>query len=321
MPVIFLQGFVGRLFREFGVVIAGAVLISAFVSLTLTPMLSARLIRKDKKHSRFYELTEPFFEKLIAGYRNSLQRFMVGRRMAFFIFGAAIVLIFLIGKSLQSELSPLEDRSWLRMLVTGPEGASYDYTDNFLQKLSDIVADSVPEKSVMLTVTAPALQVREQWNTGFVRLALLTPDKRKRSQQQIADQLSGMARQMTEAKVFVVQEQTISAGGGRAGALPVQYVVQNQEFSKLEKFLPKFMEEANKSKIFQGTDVNLKFNKPELSITIDREKARSMGISVSDIAQTLQLALSGQRFGYFIMQGKQYQVIGQVDRSDRDDPV
>jgi multidrug efflux pump len=148
----------------------------------------------------------------------------------------------------------------------------------------------------------------------------LTPDKRKRAQQQIADQLSRMSKQMTEARVFVVQEQTISAGGGPRGTLPVQYVLQNQEFSKLEKYLPKFMEEANKSKIFQGTDVNLKFNKPELSITIDREKARSMGVSVSDVAQTLQLALSGQRFGYFIMQGKQYQVIGQVDRSDRDDP-
>ncbi len=320
LPVIFLQGFVGRLFREFGVVIAGAVLISAFVSLTLTPMLSARLIRKDKKHSRFYEMTEPFFEKLINGYRNSLEGFMKVRRTAFIIFAVAIGLIFLIGKSLQSELAPLEDRSWLRMLVTGPEGASYDYTDSFLQKLSDIVADSVPEKSVMLTVTAPSFAGSGAVNTGFVRLALLTPDKRKRSQQQIADQLSRMSRQMTEARVFVVQEQTISAGGGPRGALPVQYVLQNQEFSQLEKYLPKFMEEANKSKIFQGTDVNLKFNKPELSITIDREKARSMGVSVSDIAQTLQLALSGQRFGYFIMQGKQYQVIGQVDRPDRDAP-
>lgn len=320
MPVIFLEGFVGRLFREFGVVIAGAVLISAFVSLTLTPMLSARLIRKDKKHSRFYEMTEPFFEKLIAGYRNSLERFMKVRRMAFIIFAGAIVLIVVIGKSLQSELSPLEDRSWLRMLVTGPEGASYDYTDNFLLKLSDIVEDSVPEKNVMLTVTAPGFAGSGAVNTGFVRVALKTPDKRKRSQQQIADQLSRVGRQLTEARVFVVQEQTISAGGGPRGALPVQYVLQNQEFSKLEKSLPKFLEEANKSKVFQGVDVNLKFNKPELSITIDREKARSMGISVSDIAQTLQLALSGQRFGYFIMQGKQYQVIGQVDRPDRDDP-
>jgi hydrophobe/amphiphile efflux-1 (HAE1) family protein len=322
MPVIFIQGFVGRLFREFGVVIAGAVLISAFVSLTLTPMLSARLIRKDKKHSRFYEMTEPFFERLINGYRNSLQSFMKVRRFAFLIFGISILLIVFIWTRLQSELAPTEDRSWLRMLVTAPEGASYDYTDNFLMKLSNEIEDSIPEKSVMLTVTAPGFSGSGAVNTGFVRLALKTPDQRKRSQQQIADQLSRMSRQMTEARVFVVQEQTISAGGGPRGALPVQYVLQNQEFSKLEKFLPKFMEEANKSKVFQGAgvDVNLKFNKPELSITIDREKARSMGVSISDIAQTLQLALSGQRFGYFIMQGKQYQVIGQVDRPDRDDP-
>ena len=320
MPVIFLQGFVGRLFREFGVVLAGAVLISAFVSLTLTPMLSARLIRRDKKHSRFYELTEPFFIKLNAAYRSSLEQFMKARHWAFIIFAAAIALIIVIGSSLQTELAPNEDRNWLRMLVTGPEGASYDYTDNFLQNLAKVVEDSVPEKTVLLTVTAPGFAGSGAVNTGFVRLALTTADQRERSQQQIADQLSGTVRKMTEARVFVLQEQTISAGGGPRGALPVQYVLQNQEFSKLETYLPKFLEEANKSSVFQGIDVDLKFNKPELSITIDREKARSMGISVSDIAQTLQLALSGQRFGYFIMQGKQYQVIGQVDRADRDDP-
>ncbi|HLG36211.1 MAG TPA: efflux RND transporter permease subunit [Bacteroidia bacterium] len=322
MPVIFLEGFVGRLFREFGVVLAGAVLISAFVSLTLTPMLSARLIRKDKKHSRLYDMTEPFFVKLNTAYQNSLVQFMKVKRWAFVIFAVAIVLIFAMGKMLQSELAPIEDRNWLRMLVTGPEGASYDYTDNFLLRLAGVVEDSVPEKNILLTVTAPGFAGSGAVNTGFVRLVLKTPDQRDRSQQQIADQLSRIARQMPEARVFVVQEQTISAGGGPRGSLPVQYVLQNQEFSKLESMVPKFLEEANKSKVFQGAgvDVNLKFNKPELSITINREKARSMGISVSDIAQTLQLALSGQRFGYFIMQGKQYQVIGQVDRADRDDP-
>lgn len=320
MPVIFLEGFVGRLFREFGMVIAGAVLISAFVSLTLTPMLSARLVRKDKKHSRFYEITEPFFERLNAAYRNSLEAFMKVRNWAWGIFVAALVLIFVVGSWLQSELSPLEDRSWLRLLVTGPEGASYDYTDNFLQKLAGVVEDSVPEKNIMLTVTAPGFTGSGAVNTGFVRLVLKTPDQRERSQQQIADQLTGISKQMTDARVFVVQEQTLSAGGGPRGALPVQYVVQNQEFSKLQTSLPKFLEEANKSSIFQGVDVNLKFNKPELSVTMDRDKARAMGVSVNDVAQTLQLALSGQRFGYFIMQGKQYQVIGQVDRADRDDP-
>jgi multidrug efflux pump len=322
MPVIFLEGFVGRLFREFGVVLAGAVLISAFVSLTLTPMLSARLIRKDKKHSRFYDLTEPFFVRINSAYQNSLTQFMKSKRWAFFIIAGALILIFVVGKNLQSELAPLEDRNWLRMLVTGPEGASYDYTDNFLLKVARVVEDSVPEKNILLTVTAPGFAGSGAVNTGFVRVVLKTPDQRERSQQQIADQLSGITRKMPEARVFVVQEQTISTGGGPRGSLPVQYVLQNQDFKKLESRLPQFLEEANKSKVFQGAgvDVNLKFNKPELSITINREKARSMGISVSDIAQTLQLALSGQRFGYFIMQGKQYQVIGQVDRPDRDEP-
>ncbi|HPA30386.1 MAG TPA: efflux RND transporter permease subunit, partial [Bacteroidia bacterium] len=319
LPVVFMEGFVGRLFREFGVVIAGAVLISAFVSLTLTPMLNARLVRKDKKHSKFYEKTEPFFQRMNQAYENSLKWFMEARWRAWTILGSAIVIIFILGRSLPSELSPLEDRNWLRLLITAPEGASYEYTDNFIVKISDVIEDSIPEKNGLLTVTAPGFTGAGAVNSGFARIVLTTPDKRERSQQEIADQLSGITRKMTDARVFVLQEQSLSAGGSRS-ALPVQFVLQNQEFDKLRDVVPAFLDRANKSPVFQGVDVNLKFNKPELNVSIDRAKANALGVSVDDIAQTLQLAFSGQRFGYFIMQGKQYQVIGQVDRENRDVP-
>lgn len=320
MPVIFLEGFVGRLFREFGVVIAGAVLISAFVSLTLTPMLNAYMVRKVPKKSRFYERTEPYFVKMVNGYDNVLARFMKKRWLAFVIIISSIGLIFVIGSSLQSELAPLEDRSWFRVSITAPEGASYEYTDAYILKFTDFINDSIPEKRICLTVTAPGFIGSGSVNSGFVRLALTEPDERKRSQQQIADYITRSTKAFPEAKTFVIQEQTISSGGSRGG-LPVQFVLQAPNFAKLKDKLPLFLEEANKSKVFQGVDVNLKFNKPELNITIDREKAAGIGISVSDIAQTLQLGLSGQRFSYFNMDGKQYQVIGQFERAKRNEPL
>jgi multidrug efflux pump len=320
MPVIFLEGFVGRLFREFGVVIAGAVLISAFVSLTLTPMLNAYMVRKKPKKSRFYEMTEPFFVKMVSSYDNSLARFMKKRWIAFLIIAGSFGVIYFAGNAVQSELAPLEDRSWFRVSITAPEGASYEYTDAYVQKFSDFINDSIKEKRICLTVTAPGFSGSGAVNTGFVRLALTEPNERKRNQQQIADYITKSTKAFPEAKAFVIQEQTISSGGSRGG-LPVQFVVQAPNFQKLKEKLPLFLEEANKSKVFQMVDVNLKFNKPELNITIDREKAKGMGISVSDIAQTLQLALSGQRFSYFNMEGKQYQVIGQFERAKRDEPL
>ena len=320
MPVIFLEGFVGRLFREFGVVIAGAVLISAFVSLTLTPMLNAHMVRKVQKKSRFYEMTEPYFVRLVTGYNNSLLGFMKHRWIAFVIIISTTGLIFFIGSSLKSELAPLEDRSWFRIAITAPEGASYEYTDAYVLKLTDFINDSIPEKKVCLTVTAPGFSGSGAVNTGFVRLALTEPGDRERSQQQIADYVNKSAKAFPEAKTFAIQEQTISSGGSRGG-MPVQFVLQAPNFEKLKEKLPLFLEEANKSKVFQGVDVNLKFNKPELNITIDREKAAGIGVSVSDVAQTLQLALSGQRFSYFNMDGKQYQVIGQFERENRNEPL
>ncbi|GAB1429636.1 efflux RND transporter permease subunit [Ignavibacteria bacterium] len=319
LPVIFMEGFVGRLFREFGVVIAGAVLISAFVSLTLTPMLNAKMIRSSHKKSRFYELTEPFFEGMENIYRNSLNAFMKRRQTAFVIILLCAGLIIGLGYVVPSELAPLEDRGWLRMQITAPEGASYEYTDSFMKKLTRFINDSIPEKEVCLTVTAPSFAGSGAVNTGFMRLRFSDASKRERSQQQIADYLSKQTSNFSEARSFVIQEQTISAGGSRG--LPVQFVLQAPNFEKLKEVLPKFLDKANQSPVFQGVDVNLKFTRPEISIAIDRDKIKDLGLSAADIAQTLQTAFSGQRFDYYIMNGKQYQVIGQVSRENRDAPI
>ena len=321
MPVIFLEGFVGRLFREFGVVLAGAVLISAFVSLTLTPMLNAKLVRKDPtKKSKFYTWSEPFFVGLDAWFKDAITNFFKQRWWALIILLVSVVSAIFFWFNLQSELSPLEDRNWLRLSVTTPEGTSFESTDKLMDKLSTFVDDSINEKAVCLTVTAPGFAGSGAVNTGFVRIALSQADDRKRSQADIANYINKNIAQFPEGKVFVIQEQSISSGGGPRGGLPIQFVLQTNDFNKLRDKLPKFLELANKNTTFQGVDANLKFNKPELIIEINRDKAKVLGVSIADVAQTIQLALSGQRFGYYIKGDKQYQVVGQVNREHRDDP-
>ena len=320
LPIIFLQGFVGSLFREFGIVVAGAVLISAFVSLTLTPVLNVLLTRKENKRTWFYEKTEPYYQALDSGYRQSLQTFMKRRWLAFPILITCALLIYFIGGSLPSELAPIEDRGAFRLSVSTPEGTSYDYMNRYMDKLVNFATDSVPEANIVLSVTAPGFAGSGAVNTGFVRMKLTDPDQRKRSQNDIAQYVAKNMGRFNEGKVFPIQDQTISTGGGARFGLPVQFVVQNLNFEKIREKLPLFLEEANKHPTFQGVDVNLKFNKPELQIEINRLKANELGVSVMDISTTLQLALSGRRLGYFIMNGKQYQVIGQVDRENRDEP-
>lgn len=321
LPIIFLEGFTGRLFREFGIVMAGAVLISAFVSLTLTPVLNVKLTRRDHKHSRFYEMTEPFFVSMTEGYRRSLTHFMKRRGWALGILLGCVGIIIGIGGLLGSELAPLEDRSLVRCIVSTPEGTAYEYMDKYMDRLVKFVQDSVPEKRICLSITAPSFAGTGAVNSGFVRVGLVEPDQRKRSQAQIAAYLGKRMASFPEGRVIPIQEQTISVGISAKTSLPVQFVLQNNDFEKLKEFVPKFMAEAAKDPTFAMVDVNLKFNKPELDVTIDRERARALGVSVMDVARTLQLAYSGGRMSYFTMNGKQYQVIGQVNRMDRDQPI
>lgn len=317
MPVIFLEGVTGRLFREFGVVIAGAVIISSFVALTLTPMLSANLLKKQKKRTPFYVATESFYNKLTAKYRSSLDIFLKNRWVGITIMILSFGLIYIFGANLSSELAPLEDRGNLRVVVSAPEGSTYDFMSRYMDKMVALIQDEIPEAEGIISVTSPGFGASSSVNSGFVRLRLTPSDERKRSQQEIASLLTQDLKSLPEGRAFVAQEQTI---GDSRGGLPVQYVIQAPNLDKLKEILPEFMKKAAQSEVFSIVDLDLKFNKPELKVTIDREKALAMGVSVQNIAQTLQLTLSGQRFDFFIMNGKQYQVIGQLDRYYRDEP-
>ena len=319
LPVIFLEGFVGRLFREFGIVIGAAVLISAFVSLSLTPMLNAYLMKPGKqKHSKFYEVTERYFVKMNTFYANSLRDFMKRKWLSFPLLLGCIVMIVLFFNLLQKETAPYDDRSYVRVNVTAPEGASYDYMDRFMNEMTELINDSIPEKKVSLIITSPGFG-SSSVNSGRAIISLVDPSERERSQKEIAEDLTRWTKNFENARSSVSETPTIAVN--RRGGMPIQYIIQAQNFEKLEEKIPEFMEAAEQNPVFANTDVDLKFNKPEIYVTIDREKAKSLGVSVLDVAQTLQLSLSGQRFGYFMRNGKQYQVIGQFDKSDRDAPM
>ena len=317
LPIMFLQGITGSLFVEFGVVIAGSVIISSFVALTLTPMLSTRILKKKTKHSKFYYKTEPFFTWLENSYRTSLAKFMKRRWVAFIIMGGAIGVIFLFGMMIPSELSPMEDRGEIRITATAAEGTSYEFMADYMNKISEAVMDSVKDRTAIISMTSPGSGSSSS-NSGFVRISLTDATQREKSQQQYADELSELMKEFNDVKTFVIQQQSI---GTRRGGLPIQYVIQAPTIEKLREAIPKFLDEAKKNPTFAQVDVNLKFNKPEIVLEINRTKARELGVSALDIAQTLQLAYSGQRFGFFIMNGKQYQIIGQVLKEDRTKPL
>lgn len=310
IPIVFLEGMTGRLFREFSIVIAGAVSISSFVALTFTPMLSTKLLKTRHQRGSMYNFTEKFFIALNRAYQNSLDSFLKRKYISLLVIGASAVLIYVLWKSIPAEMAPLEDRSQLSVNVTTQEGATYEYTLSYLEDVSALVDKTIPEYEKV------TMMIRG--GRGFVRVLLTPPDTRTRSQQEIANQLSAELRKKTRARASVIQQSTF---GGRRAGLPIQYVLQAPNISKLRNILPAFMAEVSSNPTFVMADVNLKFTKPELQIVINRDKANLLGVSTQNIGQTLQLALSGQRFGYFIMNGKQYQILGELAREDRNKPL
>ena len=321
LPVLFLSGFVGSLFREFAVVVAGAVLISAFVSLTITPVLNVYLNKPHAKHRKFYTMTEPFFKGMENGYKSLLTKFIKLRWMAWVIVGICLLITYFIGTNLQSEIAPLEDKGNLRFQISGPEGASYGYMTKAGKEFGDFLIDSIPEATFSFVMIPGGGGGSGALNSGSGRLGLIPGTQRDKSQSEIARDLSKKVMRFNNLKIFPIEEQTISVGLGSRGGLPVQFVIQNLDFDKLKEVIPKFLDEARNDKTFQNVDVNLKFNKPEVDIIINRIKARELGLTVSDIAGVIQSAFSGRRLAYFIMNGRQYQVISQVGLYERQQPT
>ena len=309
LPVVFMEGMTGKLFREFSVVLAISVVISSFVALTLTPMLSTKLLKKKERNNWFYTVTEPFFEWMNGFYSRSLDSFLRNRWIVWVIMGVSLGSVYFLFGSVRSELAPLEDRSRLSMNLVAQQGATFDYVSSFLQDLGEEILDSIPEEIMV--------QTRLRGSNGFVNVMLPELSERERSQQQIATQISALVAPRTRVRTFVTQQSTFSS---QRGGMPVQYVIQASNLDKLKEILPPFMEKVSQSEVLMQSDVNMKFTKPELQVVINRDKATQLGVSTREIGQTFQLALSGQRMGYFYRNGKQYQIIGKLRRNNRNQP-
>jgi len=309
-PIVFLEGMTGRLFREFSIVVSGAVVISSFAALTFTPMLSTKLLKRKVKHNWLYTKTEPFFAGMNRIFEQGLSGFIRHKWIAPLIVIVSLGLIVLIWTTLPEEMAPLEDRSQVMIRTSAPEGATYEFVRDYTDNISAIVDKVVPGRESNISI------VRSTF--GLVRVILPDLGERDYSQMDVADKLGAVVRKETAARAFVQQQSTF---GGRRSSMPVQYVLQATSLDKLEKNIPVFLQKVNESPKFQMADVNLKFTKPETRIYIDRDKATLLGVSTRDIGQTLQYALSGQRMGYFYMNGKQYQILGEINRQQRNTPL
>lgn len=308
-PIVFMEGTTGRLFREFSFVVAGSVIISAFAALTFTPMLATKLLVRREKQSWFYRKTEPFFDGLNHFYARTLNYFLNHRWMSVCIMVVAIGLSAWMWTAIPSEMAPLEDRSSITIRTTGPEGVTYEYMRDYTERINHLADSIVPD--------AEFITARVSSGSGNIQITLKDMADRDYSQMEVAEVLSKAVQGETDARAFVQQQSTF---GGRRGAMPVQYVLQATNIEKLQEVLPKFMAQVYANPVFQMADVDLKFSKPEIRLSVNREKANMMGVSTRDIAETLQYGLSGQRMGYLYMNGKQYEIVGEINRQQRNTP-
>ena len=309
-PIVFMEGTTGRLFREFSIVVTGCVIISSFAALTFTPMLATKLLVKREKKNWFYRKTEPFFEGMNSSYSRLLNAFLNKRMWAWVITAITIGIIFYLWTNIPSEMAPLEDRSRITINTKGPEGVTYEYMRDYAEDITATADSIMPD--------AESITTRVWSGSGNIQITLKDLKERDYSQMDVAEKLSREVQKKTKARAFVQQQSTF---GGRRGGMPIQYVIQATNIDKLEKVLPEFMAKVYENPTFQMADVNLKFSKPEARISINRDKANVMGVSTRDIAQTLQYGLSGQRMGYFYMNGKQYEIVGEINRQQRNKPV
>ncbi|MCB0430879.1 MAG: efflux RND transporter permease subunit [Flavobacteriales bacterium] len=319
LPIFFMSGLTGHLFREFAMVVVGSIVISTFVTLSLTPMMSSRMLKKSGRENALMRAFGQVVNSLTRGYTRTLEKFMERRGLAFSILLLMLGIIFWVGSQLKSELAPMEDKSQLRIISTAPEGTSYEAMDHYQLKLMHML-DTLPEKAFLLGVTSPTFRASTAANSSFIYMPLKQPSERTKSQDQLANEINARLRSLSFAKSFVIQEPTIktNTGGGR---LPIQFVVQAPDLERLKEVLPAFMDRVQASPVFAVSQVDLKFNKPEITININRNKALLMDVNVADIAQTLQTFLSEERLGYFILDGKQYQVLVQATPDRKDEPL
>ncbi|MEQ8336117.1 MAG: efflux RND transporter permease subunit [Cyclobacteriaceae bacterium] len=318
LPIIFMGGISGQLFKEFAIVVSGSVLVSAFVALSLSPMLSAYLLKKQDKPTWLYRVTEPFFVGLNNGYGKLLSAFMQYRFLAWIFLPLTGALIYYLGTKLPSELAPLEDRSNMMLIAIAPEGVSYDFMKKNMEEVGHYVNDNTDGLYQTYSMVAISfIPAPAPVNVAVQSIYLKDPKERKMSAQELYYQYGAASGQFRNILLFPYMPPTIGTKYG--GGQPIQYVLQASNLDSISSVLPKFLAAARQCNKLMFVDSDLKINKPELMINIDRDKAAMLGVSIQEVARALQLAFSGQRYGYFLMNDRQYEVIGQVEHINRND--
>jgi multidrug efflux pump len=317
VPLAFLTGSVGRLFNEFGITVAVAVLISGFVALTLTPMLSSKILRP--LHGTGSGWASRSFDAFFAGlnrvYDQTLRRALAHPLLMMGGAVASVLVSALLFRMLPSELLPVEDRGFGFGIVIAPEGSTLDYTDKYMREIEARLA-AVPERRAVFSATGLGFGGPGNVTNGFLFVALKPRSERQKSQQQIVQELFPQLLGIPGVLAFVINPPSL--GGGSFS--PVQYVLQGETYEDLNKAVHIVMADASRLGYMINMDTDLRLNKPQLDIHIDRERASSVGVSVTDVGQTLETYLGGRTVTNFKRGTKQYDVILQMKPQERSTP-
>jgi multidrug efflux pump len=344
VPVGFLTGRVGRLFNEFGIAVAVSVAISGFVALTLTPMLCSRLLKRTAGPGLHDEEELPgdlpaghaveagaaeveelsgwrawfnrFFHGLHVTYERQLRWVLHHRRLVMTGALALVVAIALLFRFLPAELVPVEDRGLVFNIVLAPEGSTLDYTDRYMRQ-AEAVYQQTPDVRSFFSAVGLGFGGPGRVTDGFMFVLLKPYGERKHSQQQIVQML--FPRLLGIPGVLAIPINLPSLGGGFGS--PVQFVLQADTYEDLQRAIGPFMMEAQKLGYLLNMNTDLKLNKPQLEIQIDRDRASALGVSVSDVGNTLQTLLGGREVTRFKRGNKQYEVMLQVRPQDRSSPA
>lgn len=309
-PLAFLRGSTGRLFNEFGIAVAGAVVISGFVALTLTPMLCARILRLPRQHGRLYKLLQHGFERLAARYARTLHWALANRGVVVAAAGATVVLAVLIFMSLKREFVPPEDRGIFITIIIAPEGASLAYTDGYQRRVEEVLGRTEGIRNYFSVVGFGG-----RVNTGIIFTRLTDWSERDRSVQQIIGEVQPQLFGIPGIFAFANNPPAFGGFGN-----PVQFVVQHPDFGMLVTGMDTLVKRARQIHGLINIDTDLRVNKPELTVSFERDRAEDLGVPVRDVAATLQTLLGGRRVSTFTRNNKLYDVMVQLKPEERATP-
>ncbi|MBX9902741.1 MAG: efflux RND transporter permease subunit [Burkholderiales bacterium] len=317
-PLAFATGNTGRLFLEFALTVASAVVVSGFVALTLTPMMCSKLLRREPAHGRLYNALERFFTAMSSSYERGLRWSLAHRLRVVAAFAVVAVAGGTLFMTIKSELSPLEDRGFFLGVMSGPEGATKEYMDDYARVWERIYKD-VPEISSYFVVVAPGLDRPNPVNFALSFVRLTDWSERSRKTQEITASIAPkMFATMPGVLAFPINPPSL----GQSFRNPaLQFVVQGNSYEDLDRKVNALMAKARTSPALTNIDSDLKLNKPQLSVDIDREKAAVLGIQIETIGRTLETLLGGRQVTRFKREGKQYDVIVKLEDKDRRKPT